>query len=90
MGYSNVLNQTLVDSHLESIPGLGTFTTGSLSGGDLQGLGWETDWALDTEVLGLGTVNKLLGNLLEGGDISAGEGDADLVSFLNLPKKWRG
>lgn len=71
-----------MDSHLKSIPGLGTFTTRSLSGGDLQGLGWQTDWTLDAEILGLGTVNELLGDLLERGDVSAGEGDADLVSFL--------
>lgn len=71
-----------MDSHLETIPGLGTFTTRSLSGRDLESLGWETDWALDTEVLGLGALDELLADLLEGGDLSAGEGDADFVSFL--------
>lgn len=60
----NVLNETLVDSHLEGIPGLGTLTTGCLSGGDLEGLGWETDWALDAEVLSLGTLDELLADLL--------------------------
>jgi hypothetical protein len=71
-----------VDSHLESIPGLGPFTARGLSGGNLEGLGWETDWAFDAEVLGFGTLNKLLADLLEGGDLSAGQGDADFVSFL--------
>jgi hypothetical protein len=71
-----------VDSHLEGVPGLGTFTTGSLSGGNLEGLGWETNWALDTEILGLGALDELLADLLEGGDLSGGEGDADLVGFL--------
>jgi len=80
IGYS--LNQSLVESHLEGVPGLGTLTTGGLSGGDLESLGWETDGALDTEILALGALNELLADLLEGSDLSAGQGDADLVSFL--------
>jgi hypothetical protein len=79
---SNLLNQSLVDSHLESIPGLRSFTARGLSGGNLEGLGWQTDGALDTEVLGLGTLDELLADLLERGDLSAGQGDSDLVSFL--------
>ena len=71
-----------MDSHLESIPGLGTFTTGCLSGSDLEGLGWETDGTLDTEFLALGTLDELLADLLEGLDFAGGQGDADLVSFL--------
>jgi hypothetical protein len=77
-----LLNQTLVNSHLECIPGLGTFTTGRLSGGDLQGFSWETDGTLDAEVLGLCALDELLADFLEGGDLSAGESDADLVGFL--------
>jgi hypothetical protein len=72
-----------VDSHLESIPGLGTFTTGCLSGGDFQGLGGETDGALDAEFLSLGALDELLADLLEGLDFAGGQGDADLVGFLS-------
>lgn len=32
------INQTLVDPHLEAIPGLGSFATGGFSGGDAQSL----------------------------------------------------
>lgn len=32
------IDQSLVDPHLEAIPGFGSFTTGSLSGGDAQSL----------------------------------------------------
>lgn len=67
-----------MDSHLEHIPCLGTFSVGCLSGGDLEDLGWETDWALDAELLGLGTVDELGADLLEGLDVLGGEGDADL------------
>lgn len=39
-----------MDLHLEEIPGLGTLTTRSLAGGDLEVLGGKTDGALDAEV----------------------------------------
>jgi hypothetical protein len=48
-----------VDLHLEAVPGLGTLTTWGLTGGDLKDLGGETDGALDTEVLVLGTVDEV-------------------------------
>jgi len=81
LGWCIEINQTLVDSHLESIPGLRSFTARGLTGGDLEGLGWQTNRALDTEILGLGALDELLADLLKGGDISAGQGDADFVSF---------
>jgi hypothetical protein len=37
------LDKTLVDAHLVLVPGLGTLTVGGLAGGDVQGLGRETD-----------------------------------------------
>ena len=80
----DVLNQALVDSHLESVPGLGTLTVGGLAGLDLQGLGGKTDRALDVQRLGAGTVNELLADLLEGLDLAGGEGDTDLVDLLYI------
>jgi hypothetical protein len=79
----DLLDQTLVDSHLETIPSLGSLTTRSLSGGDLQSLGWQTDRALDAQILGLCAVDELLADLLEGLNVAGGEGDADLVGFLH-------
>jgi len=78
------INQTLVDSHLESIPSLRSFTTRSLSGGDFESLGWETDGTLDTEILGLGTLDELLADLLEGLNLSAGQGNSNLVGFWTI------
>lgn len=69
---------TLVDAHLVGVPGLGTLTARSLTGGDLQVLGGQTDGALDAELLVLGTVDELLADLLEALDVAGGEGDADL------------
>lgn len=70
-----------MDSHLKAIPGLRTFSTGCLAGSDLEALGRETDWALDTELLALRTLNELLADLLERGDLAAGERNADLVDL---------
>ena len=71
-----------MDAHLELVPSLGTLTVGGLTGGDVQGLGGQTDGALDLEGLGAGTVDELLAHLLEGGDLAGGQGDADLVDLL--------
>lgn len=78
----NILNQTLVNSHLESIPGLGSFTARSLPGSDLEVAGWETDGTLNTEILGLGTLDEFLTDLLKRLNFSAGQGNSDLVGFL--------
>ena len=71
-----------MQSHLEAIPSLGTLTTRGLSGGDLEGLSWQADRALDAEVLALGSLNEFLADLLESSDLPAGQGDSDLVDFL--------
>ena len=78
----DLLNEALVDSHLKGIPGLGALTAGGLAGGDLKGLGWEADWALDTEVLGLGAVNELSADFLKRGNFAGGEGDSNFMGFL--------
>jgi hypothetical protein len=76
-----VVIRTLVDAHLEGVPGLGALTARGLAGGDLQVLGGQTDGALDAELLVLGTVDELLAHLLERLDVARGEGDADLVDL---------
>jgi len=55
-----------------------------LTGGNLEGLGWETDGALDAKFLGLGTVDEFLADFLKGVDLSAGQSDSDLVGFLQV------
>lgn len=56
------VDEALVDAHLEVVPSLGTLTTGRLSGGVRKNLGGETDRALNTELLVLGTVHKVSAN----------------------------
>lgn len=53
------VNQSLVDSHLEAIPGLGTLTARRLAGGDTEDLGGKADRALDLELLVLGALDQV-------------------------------
>ena len=76
------IDQPLVDPHLKHIPCLASLTTGSLSRRDLEGLCREADRALDAQVLGLRALEELGAHFFEGGDLAAGEGDADFVDFL--------
>lgn len=73
-----------MDSHLKGIPSLRTFTTGGLSGRDLECLCWKTNRSFHSEILRLSTIDEFLAHLLEGGDLSAGQSDPDLVGFLQL------
>lgn len=81
-GLGYVLDETLVDAHLVAVPGLGTLTTRGLAGGDLEGLGGQTDGSLDAQVLALGALDQLGADLLEGLDLAGGQGDPDLVGLL--------
>jgi len=83
-GWGIEINQTLVDLHFKAIPSLGTLTVRCLTGGDLEDLGWETDGTLDTEVLGSCTLDQVSGDLLEGLDLPAGQGNPDLVDLWSL------
>lgn len=53
------IDDSLVDSHLESVPGLWTLTTGTLTGGDLENLSWDANWSLCFVALVLGSSNDL-------------------------------
>lgn len=73
------IDQTLVDSHLETVEGLGTVTTRRLTGGDTENLGGETNGTLDLELLVLGTLDKIAGDLLEVLDVTRSQSDTDTV-----------
>jgi len=74
------VNETLVDLHLITVPGLGTLTARGLTGGDAENLGRETNGSLDTEVLVLGTLDQIRADLLEVLDVAGGQGDTDAVN----------
>jgi len=46
--------------HFKGIPGVGTLTARGLAGGDLQGLGGHAHWALDLQLLVLGTLDQVI------------------------------
>lgn len=47
------VNEAFVDPHLEPVPGLGTFSTRSLTGGDAQGLtGGVKNYSMNQQHLG--------------------------------------
>lgn len=71
-----------MDAHLVHVPGLGTLTTGCLSGRDLESLGGQADGSLDAQLLGLCTLQELRAHLLERLHFARGQGDANLVDFL--------
>jgi len=55
----------------------------------LENLGRQSDGSLDPQLLALGSLQQLAADLLERGDLSAGEGDSDLVDFLSrVSQHW--
>jgi len=53
------INETLVDAHLEAIPGLGSLSAGSLAGRDAEDLSRHAHGALDLQLLVLSTTDKI-------------------------------
>ena len=80
LGWTVEINHSLVDPHLELVPGLGTFSTRSLSGGDSQDLGWHPDWSLHLQVLVLGSSDQVAADLLQGLNIAGGQSDPDAMN----------
>jgi hypothetical protein len=54
------VDSALVDSHFVSVPGLRTLTVRSLSGCDLEDLGWQSNGTLGLESGGLSTVDNVV------------------------------
>merc|ERR1719203_2250768 len=76
------VNQTLMYTHFEAIPGVSTFTTWGLTGGNAESLGRDSDWSFDLQSLGLGTIDKFVTNLLKVLDVAGSQGNTDLVHLL--------
>ena len=75
------VNQTFVDLELVPIPSLGTFTTRSFTGGNLEHLGRETNGSFDTALFVLGSVDEIRRELLEALNVATRQGDPDFVDF---------
>ena len=81
LGWTVEINHSLVDPHLELVPGLGTLSARSLPGGDSQDLGGHPDWSLDLELLVLGSSDEVTAHLLQRLDIPGGQSDSDAVDW---------
>ena len=75
------IDHALVNAHLESIPGLGTFTARGLPGGDAKSLSGHADRALDLKILLLSSTDEVAADLLEALNIPRGESDADAMDW---------
>ena len=75
---------SLEDGHFPLVPGLGSLTAGSPSAADTEVLIGDSNRARDLDSLSFGIGNKLVGDLLHGGQAVAGEGDAGTFNFLVL------
>ena len=73
------VDDALVDAHLEAVPGGGAFAARGLAGSNAGDLGREADGAGVSQALVFDALDELLGDLLEGLDLAAGERDADAV-----------
>merc|ERR1719276_154201 len=74
------VNDTLVDTHLELVPSLGTFSARSLTGGDSELLGRHSNGSLHLRFilcLILGTLNKISADLLQSLEVAGVEGNSD-------------
>jgi len=81
LGRGVQVDQALVDAHLVEIPRLGTFTVGCLTGVVTEGLGRETDGALDAELLLLCAADQFLAHLFDVGGALAGQSDPNAVGL---------
>jgi hypothetical protein len=59
------IDDTLVDSHLESIPSVGTLTTRRFAGGQSQNLGWHANRTANFQVLANSTVFEFSADLFD-------------------------
>ena len=73
------IDQTLVNAHLELVPGVGTLSAGGLTSRDGKLLGGEADWTGNLELLVGGLLLQVGAHLFEVLDVARGEGDADAV-----------
>ncbi len=66
------IKDALVDAHLPSVEGVGTFTARRLANHQAKDLGWHADWAGDLKVLFQSLVLQISANLFQSLDLGGG------------------
>ena len=78
------VDDSLVDPHLELVPGLTTLSARSLTGGDPEGLGGHPHGSLHLQLLVLGPLDQVTADLLQRLHIAGGQRDPDTVDWSVL------
>ena len=73
------VDHSLVDPHLEFVPGLATLSARSLTGGDSQGLGGHPDGSLHLQLLVFGSLDEVTADFLQRLHVTGSQGDPDTV-----------
>ena len=73
------VDDSLVDPHLELVPGLATLSARSLTGGDPQGLGGHPDGSLHLQLLVFGSLDQITADLLQRLHVTGSQSDPDTV-----------
>ena len=75
------IDDSLVDSHLVSVPGVGSFTARRFSGGNSQDFGWNSDWTSSLVTLVLSSDEDLIASPLEWLRLSSFKGHSIVVKL---------
>ena len=73
------VDDSLVDPHLEFVPGLAALSARSLTGGDSQGLGGHPDRSLNLQLLVFGSLDEVTADFLQRLHVTGSQGDPDTV-----------
>ena len=76
------VNDSLVNSHLEAVPGVGTISARGATGSDGESLGRNTDGAASLIALLLRSVNDFGANVFQRLGLSSLEGHSDSLDFF--------
>ena len=77
-GWAVDINNSLVDSHLISVPSVGSLTAWGLSGGDSQDFGWNSHWSFSFISLVLCSDDDLVAGPLKWLSFSSLEGHSKM------------
>merc|ERR1719266_1736039 len=79
LGGTVEVDDSLVDPHLELVPGLTPLSARSLPGGDPEGLGGHPHGSLHLQLLVLGSLDQVTADLLQRLHVAGGQSDPDTV-----------
>ena len=65
-----------MNSHLISVPGVGTLSTWTLPGCDSQSFSWDSDWSLHFEFMILGGIDNLTTGSFQRLDIQSSDSES--------------